>query len=84
MNFNSESYINKLLDNFARNYNYYRYLKLKKYRSINDDKYYYPPYIENLLSEEYQTYSIIKENVSSKNSGKKVSWDTKIHVEYNY
>lgn len=81
MKFDTESYINTLLDNFARNHAYYSYLKLKKCK--RSDKY-FAPYTKNLLSEEYQPHSIIKENVSSKNSGKKVSWNTKLFVEYNY
>jgi hypothetical protein len=81
MNFDTESYINILLDNFARNHAYYSYLKFKKCK--RSDKY-FAPYTKNLLSEEYQLYSIIKKNVSGKNSDKKVSWDTKLHVEYNY
>lgn len=28
-NFNSETYLNTLLDNFAKNYKYYSYLKIK-------------------------------------------------------
>lgn len=62
-------------------YAYYSYLKLKKCKS--SDKY-FAPYTKNLLSEEYQLYSIMKKNVSNKISGKKVSWDTKLQVEYNY
>jgi hypothetical protein len=81
MNFDTESYINILLDNFARNHAYYSYLKLKK---CNRSDKYFAPYTKNLLSEDQALYSIIKENVSGKNSGKKVSWDTKLFVEYNY
>jgi len=81
MNFDTENYINTLLDNLARNHAYYSYLKLKKCKRNNK---YFAPYTKNLLSKEYQFYSILKKNVSSKNSGKKVSWDTKLHVEYNY
>lgn len=83
MNFDTESYINTLLDNFTRNHAYYSYLKLKKYKH-SSDKYFAPPYTQNLLSEEYQLYSIMKKNVSDKISGKNVSWDKKLHVEYNY
>jgi len=81
MNFDTENYINTLLDNLARNHAYYSYLKLKKCKRNNK---YFAPYTKNLLSKEYQFYSILKKNVSSKNSGKKVSSDTKLHVEYNY
>lgn len=83
MNFDATSYINTLLDNFTKNHAYYRYLKLKKCKS-SSDKYFALPYTQNLLSEEYQLYSIMKKNVFGKTSGKKVSWDTKLHVEYNY
>lgn len=81
MKFDTESYINILLDNFARNHAYYSYLKLKKCKHSDE---YFAPYTKNLLSEEYQLYSIMKKNVSNKISGKNVSWDTKLHVEYNY
>ena len=58
MNFDATSYINTLLDNFTRNHAYYSYLKLKKCKS-SSDKYFALPYTQNLLSEEYQLYSII-------------------------
>lgn len=34
-NFNSETYLNTLLDNFAKNYEYYSYLKIKNKNLIN-------------------------------------------------
>lgn len=34
-NFNSETYLNTLLDNFAKNYEYYSYLKIKNKNPIN-------------------------------------------------
>ena len=46
MNFDTGSYINILLDNFARNHAYYSYLKLKKCK--HSDKY-FAPYTKNLL-----------------------------------
>tara|TARA_Y100000389_G_C17372626_1_gene469863 strand:- start:674 stop:919 length:246 start_codon:yes stop_codon:yes gene_type:complete len=81
MKFDTESYINTLLDKFARNHAYHSYLNLKKCKRSDN---YFALYTKNLLSEEYQLYSIIKENVSGKKSDKKVSWDTKLHIEYNY
>lgn len=33
-NFNSETYLNTLLDNFAKNYEYYSYLKIKSKNPI--------------------------------------------------
>lgn len=34
-NFNSKTYLNTLLDNFAKNYEYYSYLKIKNKNPIN-------------------------------------------------
>lgn len=33
-NFNSKTYLNTLLDNFVKNYEYYSYLKIKSKNSI--------------------------------------------------
>ena len=82
MNFDSERYINPLLDIFARYNAFYRYSKLNNCKC--SDKYFAKQYIENLLLEEYPLYSIMNKNISNKKSGKKVSWDKNLHVEYNY
>jgi len=82
MNFDSERYINPLLDIIARYNAFYRYSKLNNCKS--NDKYFAKQYIKNLLLEEYPLYSIMNKNISNKKSGKKVSWDKNLHVEYNY
>lgn len=72
MNFDAICYIETLLDNFARNFSYYSYLKLKKCKST--DICFTPPYSKNLLSIKY---------INNK-SKKKVSWNKNLLIVYNY
>lgn len=79
MEFNSKNYINTLLDNFAKNYKYYSYLKLKKCKS-NDS--YFALDNECLVTHGYEVYGILNNNKNKKN--KNVTWDTNLHIVYKY
>jgi len=79
MEFDSHNYINTLLDNFTKNYAYYSYLKLKKCK--NND-YYFATDTECLVTHGYEVYGILNNN--KKKNNKNVTWDTNLHIVYNY
>lgn len=81
MDFNASQYIDILLNNFAKNHAYYNYLKLKKCKS---NAIYLPPNNfckKSSLNEGYELSSILK--TCSKNI-KKVTWNSKLYIIYNY
>ena len=81
MKFDTESYINTLLDNFARNHAYYSYLKLKNVNVVINILRHIPKicYQKNI-----SFIVLLKKMYLVKTLAKKVSWDTKLFVEYNY
>ena len=78
MEFNSKNYINTLLDNYAKKYTY-SYIKSKKCKS-NDS--YFAFDNECLVTHGYEVYGILNSNKKKKN--KNVTWNTNLHIVYNY
>jgi hypothetical protein len=79
MEFNSNNYINTLLDNFAKNYAYYSYLKLKKCKK--SDKYFAPD-THYLVTDGYEVYGIL--NTNKEKGDRKVTWNNNLCTIHNY